>query len=228
MMNFSKLLATAVKVASLSLEILFNWQQSVREFVSNICSPDYSNDRCQSWWISVCIIDLKIWERERQSDRLRMHHWRNSLVLWANPLGALIRIKCLSHLFSVADRNNDSLNIVFQMNPSPSWPERYSKIAHIIVLMLQQSTESDRILNTCAKEDGQRLNKSKKEVNRDVLTTFSLRAYGIVFYKEIFWTIESFWWMKELILCELCNVILTLVVFICSLPFPVLNHSPNK
>lgn len=32
--------------------------------------------------------------------------------LWANPLGTLIRIKCLSHLFSVADRNNESLNIV--------------------------------------------------------------------------------------------------------------------
>lgn len=119
MMNFSKLLASAVKVAHLSLTILFNWQQPPREFISNICSPYYSNDHCQSWWISVCIIDLKIWER----DRLSMHHWRNSLVLWANPLGALIRIKCLSHLFSVDDRNNESLNIVFQRNPSPSWPK---------------------------------------------------------------------------------------------------------
>lgn len=100
-------------------QVLFDWQQPPGEFIPNICSPYYSNDHCQSWWISVCIIDPRIWQR----DRVSMHHWRNSLVLWANPLGALIRIKCLSHLFSVADRNNESLNIVFRRNPSPSRPK---------------------------------------------------------------------------------------------------------
>lgn len=145
-MNFSQLLAPAVKLARSSQTVSFNWQQPPKEFISNICSPYYSNDHCQSWWISVCIIDLKIWQR----DRLSMHHWRNGLVLWANPLGALIRIKCLSHLFSVADRNNESLNIVFQRNPSPSWPKDILRL-FTLSLILHQSIASDQIFRDICK-----------------------------------------------------------------------------
>lgn len=155
MMNFTKLLASTVKVACLSQTILFSWQQLPREFISNICTPYYSNDHCQSWWISVCIIDLKIWARETDSACIT-----EGTVLWANPLGALIRIKCLSHLFSVADRNNESLNIVFQRNPSPSRPKDILRL-FTLSLILHQSIESNQILKTSAREDGQRLNKSK-------------------------------------------------------------------
>lgn len=152
--------ATAVSVASLSQTILFNWQQPPREFISNICSPYYSNDCCQSWWIGVCIIDLKLCER----DSLSMHHWRNSLALWANPLAALIRIKCLSHLFSVADRNNESLNIVFQRNPSPSWPKDILRLFILSLFLHQKNTGSDQIWKKSAKNDRHRLNKKKKNV----------------------------------------------------------------
>lgn len=82
-------------------------------------------------------------------------------VLWANPLGALIRIKCLSHLFSVADRNNESLNIVFQRNPSPSWPKDILRLFPLS-LILTQSIALDHILKTSAEEDGKRLNKSNE------------------------------------------------------------------
>lgn len=138
--EFYRVIGFCCQGCPLSQTISFNWQQPPWEFISNICSPYYSNDHCQSWWISVCIIDLKIWER----DRLSMHHWRNSLVLWANPLGALIRIKCLAHLFSVADRNNESLNIVFQRNPSPSWPKDILRLFPLS-LVLHQSIASDQI-----------------------------------------------------------------------------------
>lgn len=151
--------ATAAGAAGLSQAILFNWQQPPSEFISNICSPYYSNDHCQSWWIVVCIIDLKICER----DSLSMHHWRNSLALWANPLGALIRIKCLSHLFSVADRNNESLNIVFQRNPSPSWPRDILRLFTLSLFPHQKNIVSDQIWKKSAKNDGHRLNKSKKK-----------------------------------------------------------------
>lgn len=111
----------------MSHTILLNWQQPQREFISSISSPYYSNDHCQSWWISVRIIDLKIWER----GSLSMAQWGNGLVLWANPLGTLIRIKCLSHPFSVADRNNESLNIVFQEKKKIISAQSYFNIVHI-------------------------------------------------------------------------------------------------
>lgn len=211
MMNFTELLASAVKVARLSQTILFNWQQPPREFISNICSPYYSNDHCQSWWISVCIIDLKIWER----DRLSMHHWRNCLVLWANPLGALIRIKCLSHLFSVADRNNESLNIVFQRNPSPSWPQDILRL-FTLCLILHQSITSDQILKTSREEDWQRLNKSNKmylKANQEVsILTCPLCLLNHLRQRTYF--------CRQFILCEvqwyLQSSVMTLAMFTCT------------
>ena len=65
--SLSQLLVPAVRAASLSETISFIWQAPPGGLVSNICSPYYSNDHCQSWWISVCIIDLKIWEGDRLS-----------------------------------------------------------------------------------------------------------------------------------------------------------------
>lgn len=100
---------------------------------------------------------LSTWKYERERDGLSMHQWRNSLVLWANPLGALIRIKCLSHLFSVADRNNESLNIVFQRNPSPSWSKDILRL-FILSLIRHQRITPDQTLKTSTEEDGQRLN----------------------------------------------------------------------
>lgn len=99
---------------------------------------------------------LSTWKYEGERDRLNMHQWRNSLVLWANPLGTLIRIKCLSHLFSVADRNNESLNIVFQRNPSPSWPKDTVRLC-TLSLIRQKRITPDQILKTST--GGERMDK---------------------------------------------------------------------
>lgn len=90
--------------------------------------------------------------------------------LWANPLGALIRIKCLSHLFSVAGRNNEPLNIVFHRNPSPSWPKDILRL-FTLSLIPQQSVSSSQILEASARKDGQRFVKLKMiyiKVNQEV------------------------------------------------------------
>lgn len=55
-------------VASLCLPQLHSIGDHHRQpaLTSNIVSSYYFNDRCQSWWISGCIIDLKI--RAKESD----------------------------------------------------------------------------------------------------------------------------------------------------------------
>lgn len=140
---------------------------------------------------------LSTWKYEGERDRLNMHQWRNSLVLWANPLGTLIRIKCLSHLFSVADRNNESLNIVFQWNPSPSRPERYCKIVHVVSYSPQKDNSRSNFKDIYGRWGGRewtKISQIKDGVLERLISSqvFTLRLYG-------YW-IETFFVPNHIIL----------------------------
>lgn len=140
---------------------------------------------------------LSTWKYEGERDGLNMHQWRNSLVLWANPLGTLIRIKCLSHLFSVADRNNESLNIVFQRNPSPSWPKDTVRMFTLSLIRHKRITPDQILKKTPTR--GEREWTKISQIKYGVRRLISSQVFTLFFFRLFLYRTTSSCFFKRIV-----------------------------